>query len=191
MKKIPTLFIKNFDKNGKFIGISQEITPGMEWVLAGEGDATIKYDGSATMIKDGVFYKRYDCKRGKTPPEDFIPCCDPDPNTGHWPGWVKVKENDPGDKWYIAAYNNSEDHSDWTYEAIGKHFQSNPYNLDKDVLIKHGQDIVTVERSYEGLKKYLEENNIEGLVFWKDGEPKCKIRKKDFEIKWRGVKGSR
>ena len=38
----------------------------------------------------------------------------------------------------------------------------------------------------ETIKKYLEENNIEGLVFWKDGEPKCKIKRTDFGFEWNG-----
>ena len=27
-------------------------------------------------------------------------------------------------------------------------------------------------------------HNIESLVFWKDGEPQCKIKRSDFGIKW-------
>lgn len=58
------------------------------------------------------------------------------------------------------------------------------YNLIEDKLEKHGTKIVTPPRSFEGLKKYLEENYIEGIVFWKDGEPKCKIRRKDYGFPW-------
>lgn len=77
----------------------------MEWVLEGEGIATVKYDGACCAVINGEFYKRYDCKKGKVPPEGFIPCCEPDKITGHWPGWVKVNENNPSDKWFIEAYN--------------------------------------------------------------------------------------
>lgn len=185
MKKIPTLFVKQLDDTGKMIGISESVTPGMECILNGEGTATVKYDGSATCIKDGVFYKRYDCKKGKKAPKGFIPCQEPDPVSKHWPGWIKVDEKDPSDKWFVAAYNNSEDVSDGTYEAIGPHFRSNPYKLDKDILVKHGKDIIDIsDRSYEGLKEYLKEHNIEGIVFWLNGEPLCKIRRKDFGFPW-------
>ena len=27
-------------------------------------------------------------------------------------------------------------------------------------------------------------HNIEGLVFWKDGEPQCKIKRSDFGFEW-------
>ena len=36
----------------------------------------------------------------------------------------------------------------------------------------------------EGLREYLRTHNIEGLVFWKDGEPQCKIKRSDFGFKW-------
>lgn len=89
MKKIPTLFGRVFeDKHIKTI--AREVTTGMEWVLDGKGIATIKKDGSCCAVIDGLFYKRYDAKRGKKPPLGAIPCFDPDPITGHWPHWVRV-----------------------------------------------------------------------------------------------------
>ena len=41
----------------KKAGILPNITPGMEWVITGEGVATEKIDGSCCAIIDGVFYK--------------------------------------------------------------------------------------------------------------------------------------
>lgn len=183
MKKIPTLFIRNFEDH-KVVKVTRDVTPGMEWVLDGEGIATVKIDGSCCAIFDGVFYKRYDAKKGKKAPENAIPCCDPDPITGHYPHWVPVNFEDPADKWFVNAYKNTKNHNDGTYEAIGPHFRGNPYNLDDDVLEKHGSIIVTVDRTFDGIKKYLSENMIEGLVFWKDGEPMCKIKRSDFGFSW-------
>ena len=35
--------------------------------------------------------------------------------------------------------------------------------------------------------KYFEYNEeIEGLVFWKDGKPQCKIKRIDFGLEWKG-----
>ena len=34
------------------------------------------------------------------------------------------------------------------------------------------------------IKEYLRTHAIEGLVFWKDGEPQCKIKRSDFGFKW-------
>lgn len=186
MKKIPTLFKREFDeKTHKIINILPEVTEGMEWVLNGEGTATVKIDGSCCAIINGEFYKRYDAKKGKPVPDGAIKCQEEaDPITGHLPCWVKVDSNDPADKWFVNAYNNTPSYGDGTYEAVGVHFQGNPYGLSSDILEPHGAKVIEVERTFEGIKKYLEENYIEGIVFWKDGEPKCKIKRSDFGFKW-------
>lgn len=193
MKKIPTLF-KRVYENGKIIDILPEVTEGMEWVLHGRGVATVKWDGSCCAIINGELYKRYDAKNGKKPPEGAIPCCDPDPITGHWPHWVKCDPNNPADKWFIQAYErsmNAKISSDLlygTFEAVGPHFNGNPYEYENDKLIRHGYHVLSVKRSFEGIKNYLADHYIEGIVFWKDGEPQCKIKRKDFGFKW-PVKG--
>ena len=190
MKKIPTLFKREFEGHD-IVNILPEVTEGMEWVLNGEGTATVKIDGSCCAIINGEFYKRYDAKNGKPVPEGAIKCQEEaDPITGHLPCWVKVDSNNPADKWFVTAANNT--YFDVypktiryaTYEAIGKHFNGNPYNLDDDILERHGEHIIEVERTFDGIKKYLSENNIEGIVFWKDGEPKCKIKRSDFGFTW-------
>ena len=189
MKKIPTLFERVYE-NHKIVDILPKVTEGMEWVLAGEGIATVKWDGSCCAIMNGEIYKRYDAKKGKKPPEGAIPCCDPDPVTGHWPHWVKCDPNNPADKWFIQAFENvkkNECRADLyggTFEAVGPHFQANPYHFEEDKLIKHGIYEVEVERTFEGIKRYLENHSQEGIVFWKDGEPKCKIKRTDFGLPW-------
>lgn len=189
MKKIPTLFKRIFDGH-KIVGITDEITPGCERAFR-EGTPTIKFDGACCAIIDGAFYKRYDCKKGKTPPEGAITCCDPDPITGHWPHWVKVDPDDPADKWFRVAYGNVDGWKldDATYEAVGPHFQGNPYGFDEDFLIRHGcEDVYLLDENgnhtFENIKLYLETHEIEGLVFWLDGKPVCKIKRTDFGLPW-------
>lgn len=194
MKKIPTLFERVF-KNHKIIGVTEKVTPGFEWVLDGEGIATVKLDGSCCAVINGDFYKRYDCKKGKIPPEGAIACCPPDNITGHWPHWVKLNSNNPADKWYIEAFHNSFDtdifsQNPGTYEAIGPHFQGNPYGLTRDYAIPHGINIIRdMPRDFEGIKEYLKNHNIEGVVFWNDKGPQCKIKRSDFGFKWNSKKG--
>ncbi|MDO5157123.1 MAG: hypothetical protein Q4D51_14295, partial [Eubacteriales bacterium] len=185
MKKIPTLFHRTFEKH-IVTSISKEATPGLEWVLAGEGVATVKWDGACCAIIGGEFYKRYDAKGGKPVPAGAIKCEEEaDPVTGHLPCWVKCDRGEPADKWFWAAYDKTQPTEDGTYEALGPHYQANPYRLEFDILRAHGKDIIEVERSFEGIRSYLETHAIEGIVFWKDGEPKCKIKSKDFGIQWR------
>ncbi|MDE5557861.1 MAG: hypothetical protein K2J32_09290 [Ruminococcus sp.] len=79
--------------------------------------------------------------------------------------------------------------SDGTYEAVGKHFNGNPHNLKDDFLIQHGKKSVEVERTFKGVKKFLKENKVEGIVFWLDGKPVCKIKRTDFGFEWNGRGG--
>jgi hypothetical protein len=188
MKKIPTLFEREFGDH-RVVGIKPVLTsPDLQWVLDGKGIATVKIDGTCCAIIDGRFYKRYDAKKGKKPPENAIPCCDPDPVTGHWPHWIPVTSDDPGSRWHIIAKENAVmegmDLTDGTYEAVGPHFNGNPHKLGKDTLFRHGDIVIEVDRTFEGIRKYLEEHEIEGIVFWKDGEPWCKIKRSDFGYKW-------
>ena len=192
MKKIPTLFHREFDGH-KVVSIDGNVAPGLEWVLAGEGIATEKIDGACCAVIDGEFYKRFDAKKDKhgnlkTPPTGAIPCDDPDPVTGHWPHWLLVEKTNPADRWFIDAYERTscgEQLEDGTYEAIGPHFQTNPYNLDFDVLQRHGTVMIDLpDRSFEGIREYLRTHNIEGIVFWRDDQPQCKIKRKDYGFKW-------
>lgn len=185
MKKIPTLFerIKNADGS---MSIIDKIKQGLEIVVDGKTVPTIKWDGSACLIKEGKLYCRFDAKWGRTIPEGAIACCPPDPVTSHWPHWVPADTNPKMYKYQIAAFEKNK-LEDGTYEIVGPHFQTNPYHLEKDKFIKHGIDIITdlKDFSFNGIKEYLINHVMEGIVFLYNGEPLCKIKSKDFGIKWR------
>lgn len=191
MKKMPTLFQREFDHH-RVVNITDQLTsPELAWVLSGEGIATEKIDGACCALIGGQFYKRYDAKKNKQgilkqPPVGAIPCDVPDPVTGHWPHWVPVDEADAADQWFIAAKANMPGElTDGTYEAIGPHFNGNPHQLEQDMLVRHGEKIIQLEnRSFEGIRTYLEQHCIEGIVFWKDGIPGCKIKRRDFGFDW-------
>src|SRR5947209_1486301 len=102
MQKIISLFQRNYE--GDWL-VRNEVVPGAEWVLAGEGFATQKFDGTACLVKNGTLYRRFDAKKGKTPPVDFMPAQpESDPVSGHWPGWVPVNSANPSDRWHIEAF---------------------------------------------------------------------------------------
>ncbi len=198
MRKIPTLFERDFSSGSA--KATPVVTKGFEWVLDGEGIATVKYDGSCCAIIDGEFYRRYDAKHGKPVPEGAIKCQEEaDPITGHLPCWIKCDRFNPADKWFWSAfdvlastlpqYPSDIKTLDGTYEAIGLHFQSNPYNLNRDILVRHGENVVDVPRSFEGIREWLESHEEEGIVFWKDNKPQCKIKRSDFGFKWNNKKG--
>jgi hypothetical protein len=185
MKKMPCLFQRLFDKPHAAT-LLREVTPGCEWVLAGEGVASRKWDGTACMFRDGILYKRYDAKRGKTPPPGAIACCDPDPVTGHWPHWVVAGE---GDKWHIAALRASGPLPDGTYELIGPHINGNPEGLDAETFRRHGDVLIDVERTFDGMREYLCNAAIEGIVFAHPDGRMCKIRRNDFGFVWGNKRG--
>lgn len=185
MRKMKTLFKRQFE-NHKVAKCLEEIEPECKWVLDGEGYATEKIDGTCCMIKDNILYKRFDYKKGRKLPEGAIPCQEkPDEITEHFPHWVEVSKEKPEDKYFVKAFEEKEKWKDGTYELIGKHIQGNPYNMENDKLEKHGIRILKdVPRTYEGIKEYLENHYIEGIVFYRGNGEMCKIKRSDFNYKW-------
>ena len=55
MRKIPSLFKRDYEGTHK---VYDEVVEGSEWVLAGEGVPTRKWNGTACMIEGGKLYKR-------------------------------------------------------------------------------------------------------------------------------------
>ena len=174
MKKIPCLFVCDYSKSKL---CSDILTPGCGWVLAGEGVATIKRDGTACALIGGHVFARYDCKKGKSPPAGAIPCePSPDPITGHWPHWVLA--NRPEDKFILEAMKDIE--VSGTYEACGPKINSNHERLDRHLAFKHGCEVVSVARSFSEIREFLRTRDVEGIVFHHPDGRMCKIRKDHF-----------
>lgn len=177
MKKIISLFKRNYD--GDYL-VRNEVVSGAEWVINGEGIATIKWDGTSCLIKDNEIYKRYDAKKGKKPPEDFLPAQEPDINTGHWPGWVKINSND---YYHIEAFDRLENKENGTYELCGPKIQKNPERFTHHILVKHGNREINAPRNYDELKEWFKDKDIEGIVWHNKDGRMVKIKKKDFGYK--------
>lgn len=163
MKKIPSLFARDA-ANPQIL--TRDYHPLAVWVVAGEGVATRKWDGTAARWSAGQLWARYDAKRGKQPPPDFVQCQEPDPITGHRPGWVPATRAE--DKWIRAAAG-EEQWQDGTYEACGPRIGGNAEGLAGHKLIRHGGDaLVDVPRDWDGLIAYFTAHDIEGVVWWRD-----------------------
>lgn len=206
MKKTPIVFLMDYDREQ----ITDRVRPGCEWVVNGEGVATVKFDGQAARWHEGKLWKRYDRKlskqaqsrynRGqdlgpiredlfKVPPEGFEPCeAQPDPVSFHWPGWVPIDRDNPADKWFLEALDglNGILEEGSTYELVGPSLAKNIYGLARHELWKHGQEVVELpDRSFEAISEYLAERvDIEGLVFHHEDGRMAKIRRKDFGLFW-------
>lgn len=180
MQKIPTLFKR--DKSERRY-LTNEVNTGCDWVLHGEGVATQKHDGTCCMIDEGILYKRYTVKRGRTPPNYFIAAQEPDLHTGQTPGWVPILGG-PEDRYHMEAFGRLLLPIDGTYELCGPKVQGNPEGLDEHILIPHGSKILpTAPRTHRELGKFLARLPIEGIVFHHEDGRMAKIRQKDFRRK--------
>lgn len=180
MQKIISLFKRDYEGTRL---VYDEVVPGAEWVQAGEGVATVKWDGTCCMVRDGKLYKRYDAKHGKTPPPDFEPAQEVDTVTGHLPGWVPVRDDDPASRWHREAFDSSL--PDGTYELVGPKVQGNPYHLETHKLHPHGADVFSnVPTDFDGLKDYLGHMPIEGIVWHHPDGRMVKIKRRDFGYSW-------
>jgi hypothetical protein len=159
MKKIPSLFARD----GAILTSAYNAVA--LWVVEGEGVATRKWDGTAVRWANGKLWARYDAKLGKLLPDGFVACQDPDPITGHRPGWVPATR--PEDKWIREAAGDTR-WQDGTYEACGPRIGGNPEKLDKHTLIRHGTVELPAPRDFAGLVKFFREHEIEGIVWWRD-----------------------
>lgn len=174
MKKIVSLFVRNYDGDRL---VRNEVVPGAEWVARGDGVATRKFDGTCCMVKDGRLFKRYDAKAGKTPPDGFLAAQEPDPVSGHWPGWVQVGAGSE-DRWHREAFSGQQD---GTYELCGPKVQGNPEGFGSHTLIRHGSEVLEdAPRDFDSLKRYLEAKAIEGIVWHHPDGRMVKIKRKDF-----------
>jgi hypothetical protein len=191
MRKIPTLF-----KRGSDGRVVNEITPGCEWVLAGEGIATRKWDGACCMVRDGKLFKRREVKIGKSEPPGFE-LVETDTNTSKLFGWVPVGAG-PEDAYFREAFKMGLDCwyrpiVDGTYELCGPKVQGDPERFGTRFLVPHvcgkmGHVLKTSiagdpPREFDGLREYLEGFAIEGIVFQHPDGRMAKIKGKDYGIK--------
>lgn len=168
MRKIPSLFARDAQDPSK---LTRDYHPLAAWIVRGEGVATRKWDGTAVLVRDAQVFARFDAKRGKAPPPGFVAAQDPDPITGHHPGWVPATR--PEDVWIREAAEASirvvGALADGTYEACGPKIGANRERLPSHQLIRHGQDVLSaVPIDWDGLVAYFTEHDVEGVVWWRD-----------------------
>ena len=179
MKKIPSLFKRNYETHK----IYDEITKGCEWVIKGEGKPTRKFDGTACLFANDKLYKRYDCKKGKSPPEIGIPCQpERDPITGHWPWWIPITDKDKYHKEGFMRMHTLMPKG--SCELCGPKINGNPEGLEYHILIAHGCEILDgCPTDFKTLPQWLTYAGVEGIVWHHPDGRMCKIKLKDFGIK--------
>lgn len=186
MRKIPTLFWRDADDMSR-------VLPELAVELPDGAVPTFKWDGTCVMWDGAVLWARREVKADKTPPPNYVEV-DHDEVTGKRQGWVPVTD-DPQWKWHLAALEYRMDCQpetvplpEGTYEAVGPHFQGNPHHMSVDTLVEHGvanmMPLPDVPTDYEGAKAFMESWAGEGVVWWADGEPVAKLKRRDFGFAW-------
>lgn len=178
MKKIPTIFQRDWNGNRKLVLPKPNLD--CLWVLAGDGKATRKFDGTCCLIRNAILFKRRELKRGELAPPGFEKI-DTDAETGKTIGWVPVSDG-AEDRWHREAYAEGPK-PDGTYELIGPKVQGNAENCPAHVLLRHGNVVYdNVPRDFLGLKEWLAVRDIEGLVFCHPDGRMAKIKLRDFGL---------
>ncbi len=175
MKKIPTMYMRDPANMSRVTG---EVAPGCEWVVNGEGYGTVKYDGTCCLYEDGVIFRRREVKKGRPTPDGFMAA---DETETKVIGWVPCG-NGPDDKWHREA---APPESDGTCELIGPKVQGNPYGMATHCFVEHGADKIAVPlRDQASIRLLLEQNKIEGVVFYHEDGRRAKIKRRDFGLPW-------
>lgn len=178
MKKIPTLFVRNPDDRRY---VTDQLTPGCEWVIAGEGVATRKYDGTCLLLDpEGGWYARREVKPGKKPPQNFQ-AVEHDEVTGKTVGWEPVEQS-PFAKFHAEALGNPyERRRIGTYELIGPKINGNPENESGHVLVWHEDaEELQAPRDFKSLATWLPQQPYEGVVWHHPDGRMAKIKRRDF-----------
>lgn len=177
MKKIPTIFKRDVE-NMKLV--LSEQNPKCDWVFKGEGIATRKYDGTCCLVRNGILYKRRELKKGDREPLGFE-LADFDNETGKAVGWVPVSKDDPADKYHNLAFDLYSHLKDGAYELLGDKVQGNPEKISGYILLKHSHaEEMYPPRTFESLREWLKDKDIEGIVFHHEDGRMAKIKKRDF-----------
>lgn len=181
MKKIPTMFIRDESKPGH--PVTDEWKPECLWVRSGEGVPTVKMDGTNVKVENGQLFKRQKPKERDYDNAAYVLC----------------DRANPSDRWAWEAFEASSAFDvgpvmtppvDGIYELVGPKIQGNPQEHVAHTLIRvvpFIQRLIVAdepERTFNGLRNYLEAHPIEGLVFHHQDGRMAKIKRRDFSLKW-------
>jgi hypothetical protein len=179
MQKIPTMFMR--DESQKGHPVKDEIKPECQWVLDGEGIATRKIDGTNVKIVAGQLFKRQKPKARDYDEASYVPC----------------DRANPADKWSYEGMDAGHD-GDGIYELIGPKVQGNPDGRKAHVLVRvvPPSHYVSLDQdgirsiahryglTFTGLRQWLTDHPVEGLVFHHDDGRLAKIKRRDFGLPW-------
>jgi hypothetical protein len=185
VEKIPTLFKRDPQDMRQVL---PEVTPGCEWVLAGEGVATRKYDGTCVMLDGERWWARREVKPDRAHPPSFVQVAY-DALTGKVVGWEPIEQS-PFAKFHAQALDErapEEGFPPGTYELVGPKINGNPEGYEAHTLIAHdglpqfysdAPYFLTFDRLREAMLSPSWE--AEGLVWHHPDGRMAKLKRRDF-----------
>jgi len=179
MRKIPTLFQRDPDDLRR---VSREVHPDCQWVLAGEGVPTRKYDGTCVRLDDaGQWWARREVKAGKSEPAGFE-AVQTDPATGKTMGWEPMAQSAFA-KFFEEA--RAGDEKPGTYELCGPKVNGDPEKLGVHRLVSHAtaEEFDGVPRDFDGLMTWLLAHpEFEGVVWHHPDGRMAKLKVRDARV---------
>lgn len=189
MRKIHPVFC--YGHNGRY---TEAVNPGCEWVLAGEGVPTRKWDGTCCLLHrawpnfDRKFYRRlkWDAEKGPPPAKWIHHTLNLDERSGH--GWLEVGDG-PEDWQHRQAMQRPEFLflPEGTYELVGQRIGKNPERLTDPLplLVRHGnQRLSEPVRTFHGFRDWLSFMPYEGAVFHHPDGRMAKVTRHGFGLGW-------
>jgi hypothetical protein len=183
VKKIPTIFERDWSGDrSRVVNVPHK---DCGWVFAGEGRATRKIDSTSCLVRGDKLFKRRELREGDATPDNFE-FADQDEETGKRVGWVPVGDG-PEDKWHRFAFDPLLTFEDGTYELIGPKIQGNPEGQERHVLAKHTDATLWLDpqppRDFDGLRAWMENKDVEGIVWHHPDGRMGKLKLRDFGLK--------
>lgn len=177
MRKIPTLFVRDFDHDPRYV--TREVHPDCQWVVDGEGAPTRKYDGTCVMYAADGWRARREVKKDAAAPDGFEPV-EFDPETGKTIGWMDANES--GFMKYLAEALEGVQWLDYgTYELCGPKVNRNPEGFERHTLVAHGEaQVLDAPRDFDSLAAWLHDHGYEGIVWHHPDGRMAKLKKRDF-----------
>lgn len=176
MKKIPTLFQRTPDRRY----VTDIVTPGCEWVLAGEGVPTRKLDGTCVMFDGTAWWARREVKPEAWLPEGYV-LVETDDVTGKRVGWEPI-ERSPFYKFWLEAMAARPDREPGTYELIGPKINGDPEHMGHHALISHDMDALKFEPADPpaDLMQVCRVRGWEGVVWHHPDGRMAKLKVRDY-----------
>ncbi|WP_037870759.1 hypothetical protein [Streptomyces sp. SPB074] len=184
MHKIPTLFARDPENRKRLL---PEVASECAWVVAGEGVATRKYDGTC-VLRDGAgeWWARREVRPGRLAPPGYL-AISTDAVTGKAMGWEPMSGSTFLRFHTEALAGAGADLAPGTYELVGPKANGNPERVARHTLLRHGwmapevaADFATAPRDFAALRAWVTARSYEGVVWHHPDGRKAKLKARDF-----------